>query len=36
VVVCTPVGLIAPSIKKILPHLKPGAVITDAGSVRAQ
>jgi prephenate dehydrogenase len=34
VVVCTPVDLIAPSVKKILPYLKPGAVVTDAGSVK--
>ncbi|MBI5555720.1 MAG: prephenate dehydrogenase/arogenate dehydrogenase family protein [Elusimicrobia bacterium] len=35
VVVCTPVGLIAPTIKKILPALKQGCVITDVGSVKA-
>ncbi|MDD5259896.1 MAG: prephenate dehydrogenase [bacterium] len=35
VVVCTPVGLIAPTIKRILPALKKGCIITDVGSVKA-
>lgn len=35
VVICTPVNLIAATVKKILPFVKPGAVITDAGSVKA-
>lgn len=34
VVVCTPVDLIAESVKKILPYLKKGAIITDVGSVK--
>ena len=34
VVVCTPVDSIASQIKKIVAHCKPGAVITDAGSVK--
>jgi prephenate dehydrogenase len=35
VVICTPVGLIAPTIKRILPALKAGCIITDVGSVKA-
>lgn len=35
VVICTPVGLIAPTIQRILPALKPGCIITDVGSVKA-
>jgi len=35
VVICTPVGLIAPTIKRILPALKTGCIITDVGSVKA-
>ena len=35
VVVCTPVGLIAPTIKRILPGLKEGCILTDVGSVKA-
>jgi len=34
IVICLPVHLIAPTVKKILPFIKPGAVITDAGSVK--
>jgi prephenate dehydrogenase len=34
IVICTPVHLIAPMVKRILPFLKPGAFITDAGSVK--
>ncbi len=34
VVICTPVGLIAPTIQRILPALKPGCVVTDVGSVK--
>ncbi len=34
IVICTPVHLIAPMVKKILPFIKHGAVITDAGSVK--
>ena len=34
VVICTPVNLTAPAVGIILPFLKPGAVITDAGSVK--
>lgn len=35
VVICTPVGLIAPTIKRILPALKKGCIVTDVGSVKA-
>lgn len=35
VVLCTPVDRIAPTAIKILPSLKPGAVVTDIGSVKA-
>ena len=34
VVICTPVHEIVPQIKKILPYLKPNAVVTDIGSVK--
>jgi len=34
IVICTPVHLTAGLVKKILPFIKPGAVITDAGSVK--
>lgn len=34
IVICTPVDIIAPTIEKILPHLKPYSVITDVGSVK--
>jgi prephenate dehydrogenase len=36
VVVCTPVCTIVPTIVKIAPHLKPGAIITDVGSAKAE
>jgi prephenate dehydrogenase len=35
VVICTPVGLIVPTIKRILPALKKGCIVTDVGSVKA-
>lgn len=34
IVVCTPVALIPPTIEKLLPFLKPSAIVTDAGSVK--
>lgn len=34
VVICTPVDLAAKALKRILPGLKKGAVVTDAGSVK--
>lgn len=32
--ICTPVGKIADSVKKIYPHLKKGCIITDVGSTK--
>ncbi len=34
VVVCTPVDVIVPTIRRIRPYLKPTAVVTDVGSVK--
>ena len=34
VVVATPVGMIAPMIEKIAPHLKAGCIVTDVGSTK--
>ena len=34
VVLCTPVDLVSPSIKRLLTGLKPGVILTDAGSVK--
>jgi prephenate dehydrogenase len=34
VMICSPVDTIAPLFKRLLPHLKPGAIVTDAGSVK--
>lgn len=36
VVVCTPVLTIVPTIAQIAAHLKPGAVVTDVGSTKAE
>lgn len=35
VILCTPVGLCGPIAKEISRHLKPGAILTDVGSVKA-
>jgi prephenate dehydrogenase len=35
VIICTPVDQIVPSFEKILPFLKPEALVTDIGSVKA-
>lgn len=35
VIIATPVGIIVPMVKKILPSLKPGTIVTDVGSVKA-
>ena len=35
VILCTPVGLCGPIAKDISRHLKPGAILTDVGSVKA-
>lgn len=34
VVLAVPVGAIAPTLERIVPHLAPGAVVTDVGSVK--
>ena len=34
VVLAVPIGAIAPTIERIAPHLAPGAVVTDVGSVK--
>ncbi|NVN44756.1 prephenate dehydrogenase/arogenate dehydrogenase family protein [Asaia siamensis] len=34
VMLCVPVGAIAPVAATILPHMKPGAILTDVGSTR--
>lgn len=33
--ICTPIGAIIPTIGRLIPHLHPDAIITDAGSVKA-
>lgn len=34
VVLCTPVGAFEPVMRSIAPHLKPGAILSDVGSVK--
>ena len=34
VVLCVPVGMCGPIAKEIAPHLQPGAILTDVGSVK--
>ncbi len=34
VIVCIPVGACGPVAREIAPHLKPGAIVSDAGSVK--
>lgn len=34
VFVCTPIGAIASTIKQLVPHLAPNAIVTDVGSVK--
>jgi cyclohexadieny/prephenate dehydrogenase len=34
VIVCTPVGACGPAAKAIAPHLKPGCIVSDVGSVK--
>ena len=36
IIICTPVRLIAPTLKAIAPYLKPGAIITDVGSTKRE
>ena len=33
--ICTPISLVIPKLKEILPHVKKGAIITDVGSTKA-
>jgi arogenate dehydrogenase (NADP+) len=35
VVICTPIGAIAPTVEQLIPHLSPDAILTDVGSVKA-
>lgn len=35
VFICTPIAAIAPTVKQLIPHLSPDAVLTDVGSVKA-
>ncbi len=35
VILCTPVGTMPDLAGRLLPHLKPGAIVTDVGSVKA-
>jgi arogenate dehydrogenase (NADP+) len=32
--ICTPIEAIAPTVKELIPHLKPETIITDVGSVK--
>lgn len=34
VFVCTPLGSIEPIVRELIPHLSPGAIVTDVGSVK--
>jgi arogenate dehydrogenase (NADP+) len=34
VFVCTPLGSIEPIVRELIPHLAPGAIVTDVGSVK--
>ncbi|MFN5514594.1 MAG: prephenate/arogenate dehydrogenase [Cyanobacteriota bacterium] len=34
IVLCTPIAQLLPSLKILIPHLRPGAVVTDVGSVK--
>ena len=36
VILCTPVGVLADVTRAIAPHLAPGAILTDVGSVKAK
>lgn len=35
VILCTPIVAIEPTVRSLLPHLKPATVLTDVGSVKA-
>jgi arogenate dehydrogenase (NADP+) len=32
--ICTPIGLIAPTVRQLIPHLTPSTILTDVGSVK--
>ncbi|ACK64684.1 Prephenate dehydrogenase [Rippkaea orientalis PCC 8801] len=34
VIICTPIGLIVPTLEQLIPHLKPETIVTDVGSVK--
>lgn len=34
VVLCTPIGAIEPTVRQLIPHLRPSTVLTDVGSVK--
>lgn len=34
IIICTPIGAIAPTLKQLIPHLSPKAIVTDVGSVK--
>lgn len=36
VFICTPINLIIPKLKEIIPHLKKGAIVTDVASTKAE
>lgn len=36
IVMCTPLGQMKPLAEKFLPHIKPGAIVTDVGSVKEE
>jgi len=36
VFICTPINLIIPKLKEIIPHLKKGAIVTDVGSSKSE
>lgn len=36
VIICTPVALVVPTIEKMVGSLKPGAIVTDAGSTKRE
>lgn len=36
VVVCTPVTTIVPTVQRLMPHVRPGCIVTDAGSTKRQ
>jgi arogenate dehydrogenase (NADP+) len=33
--ICTPIGLIEPTVRQLIPHLSPTTILTDVGSVKA-